>query len=409
MTEITVPRLGWSMEQGTFLGWLRRDGDAVRAGEPLYTLEGDKSAQEIEAIADGVLRIAPDGPKEGEVVLVGAVLGQLASTSPSDPFSEAEKGDRKSIDLADGGATTRVAAHAERAPLNPPTRSTPLDPLSASERGSRGEVEESGSGGDRTPITPRARQAAKERGIDASSVVGTGRSGRVRERDVLAAAPAAPRSLRRAIAERVAHAARTTVPVTLTTVADATNLLNLRQQFKTAGQEPVPTLNDFLVKLAALALRAHPALNARWQDGAAMPWDEVNVCLAVDTDAGLLAPVIRHADKLPLRELSAQTRSLIEKARAGKADGEGGTFTVTNLGAFGIDAFTPVINWPQSAILGVGRIEKRPAVIEGHVVARDQVTLSLTFDHRVADGAPAARLLQAVRQAVEHPAARLIG
>ncbi|MBY0231517.1 MAG: 2-oxo acid dehydrogenase subunit E2, partial [Gemmataceae bacterium] len=204
-------------------------------------------------------------------------------------------------------------------------------------------------------------------------------------------------------------AARESAPVTLTASADATNLLNLREQFKESGQAPVPTLNDLLLKLVALALKAHPALNARWSGDEIVPAVEVHVCLAVDAEAGLLAPVVRRADALPLRDLSALTRRLIEQARQGKADGEGGTFTLTNLGMFGIDAFTPIINWPQVAILGVGRIAKRPAVEGGAVVARDLVTLSLTFDHRATDGAPAARFLQEVVRAIENPAARLIG
>lgn len=207
------------------------------------------------------------------------------------------------------------------------------------------------------------------------------------------------------------HSLHSTAPCTLTTTADATNLLNLRSQFKDAGQGPVPGITDLLVKLSALALKAHPGINARWDDDRVVHLDDIHVGIAVDAEAGLLVPVVRHADTLPLRELCRQARVLIEKARAGTlpaADMEGGTFTVSNLGAFGIDAFTPILNHPQAAILGVGRIEKRPAVVDGQIIARAQVTLSLTFDHRVADGAPAARFLQAVRKGVESPAALLI-
>jgi pyruvate dehydrogenase E2 component (dihydrolipoamide acetyltransferase) len=353
MTEITVPRLGWSMEQGTFLGWLKADGDTVRAGEALFALEGDKSAQDIEATAAGVLRIAPGGPKEGDVVPVGTVLGHL-----------------------EGAAVER-----------------------------------------RVAVTPRARRAARERGVDLSRITGTGRGGRVRERDVLALGPssaAAPRKLgnvRRAIAERLMRSFHGVAPCTLTTTADATNLLNLRRQFKDAGQEPVPSITEFIVKLSALALKAHPALNSRWGDDGVVMLEDVHVGVAVDSEAGLLVPVLRHADRLGLRELCRQARPLFEKARAGTltaADMEGGTFTVSNLGAFGVDAFTPILNGPQAAILGVGRIEKRPVFSDGQITARDQTTLSLTFDHRIIDGAPAARFLQSVRKGIEAPAALLI-
>ena len=206
-----------------------------------------------------------------------------------------------------------------------------------------------------------------------------------------------------------------TAPVTLTTRVDATNLVGLRQQFKQAGDgTTIPSYTDLVIKLVALALRKHPALATRDEGG---QWivpssaDEIHIGVAVDTDDGLVVPVVRQVVTLGLFELAQKTLSLIEKARTGKisaADMQGAVFTITNLGSFGIDAFTPIINLPETAVLGLGRIRREPVVVDDQIVARDQISLSLTFDHRIVDGAPAARFLQTVSQAIENPSAWLL-
>jgi pyruvate dehydrogenase E2 component (dihydrolipoamide acetyltransferase) len=377
--EITVPRLGWSMEEGVFLGWLKKDGDAVKAGEPLFTLEGDKAVQEIESTGSGVLRIAPDGPQKGDTVAVGTVLGYLAEAGESVAVERPPAVVTQVVAAAPG----RKAVTAGRARTGP-------------------------------AISPRAWRVAKELGIDWHGLRGSGRSGRIRERDVRAAAqakPAAGRSVpvtpaRRVIAERMLASLQATAPVTLTTTADAGNLVNLRQQFKATGAEIIPSYTDFLVKLTANALRAHPLLNARWEGDHIALSEGVHIGIAVDTDAGLLVPVVRGVPGLSLRQLAARSRELVERARNRKLTADelqGGTFTVSNLGPFGIDAFTPIINHPECAILGVGRIRRVAAVDGDRIVPRDELTLSLTFDHRVVDGAPAARFLDAVRKCVENP------
>ena len=203
---------------------------------------------------------------------------------------------------------------------------------------------------------------------------------------------------------------RDTAPVTLTTTVDATNLVSLRDQFRAvaAGGDDavVPGYTDFFVKLAASALQRHPMLNARWDGDEIIMSQDVHIGIAADTDAGLLVPVIADVPALSLRQLAARSRDLVDRARRGllrASEMQGGTFTVTSLGAFGVDAFTPIINIPQCAILGVGRIRRRPAAVGHRVVPRDEVTLSLTFDHRIVDGAPAARFLQTLSQFVENP------
>ena len=263
-------------------------------------------------------------------------------------------------------------------------------------------------------ITPRARRAAAKLGLDWKHLTGTGRNGRIRERDIVGQSVKrpAPTNARRVIAERMVQSLRNTAPVTLTTTADATNLVNLRQQFRATAGTILPTFTDFIVKLTAIALQTHLALNSRWEDDGIFSSPEVHMGVAADTEAGLLVPVIRNVERLTLRQLAARWKELLDRTRARRLTADemqGGTFTVSNLGGFGIDAFTPIINWPQCAILGVGRIDRQPAVVEGQIVARDRLTLSLTFDHRLVDGAPAARFLQALVRGIENPAAWLVG
>jgi pyruvate dehydrogenase E2 component (dihydrolipoamide acetyltransferase) len=367
---ITVPRLGWSMDEGTFAGWLKQDGDRVAPGDALFVLESDKAAEHIEALDAGILRAAPGGPRPGDKVKVGQVLAHLVAAGEDAPTARSE----------------HPAAEARR----------------------------------KRSISPRARRVAAELGVAWSDLQGSGRNGRVRERDVRAAAARAPAgrlvphtSLRRAIAARMVAGVTQAAPVTLTTMVDATNLVSLRNQFKAAAPAPdfVPGYTDLALKLAAVALRRHPLLQAQWrEDGLFVP-DRVDVALAVDTEAGLLAPVVREADRLTLRQVAARSRELSAQARAGRLTADqmrDATFTVTNLGGLGVDAFTPIVPLPQCAVLGVGRVVREPAVVGGRVVPRHRLTLSLTFDHRVVDGAPAARFLDTLRGCLERPAPWLI-
>jgi pyruvate dehydrogenase E2 component (dihydrolipoamide acetyltransferase) len=212
----------------------------------------------------------------------------------------------------------------------------------------------------------------------------------------------------------MAAGAQTTAPVTLTTTADATNLVSLRAQFKsaaTAAETVTPGYLAFITKLAARALSEHPHLNQQWIDGRIVAPDAIHIAVAVDTPAGLLAPVLRDVPALAIREIAARLADLTARAESGRlgpAELTGGTFTISNLGAYGIDAFTPILNVPQCAILGLGRIERRPAVVGDQIVARDQMVLSLTFDHRIVDGAPAAKFLATLRQGIENPGPWLV-
>jgi pyruvate dehydrogenase E2 component (dihydrolipoamide acetyltransferase) len=336
-----MPRLGWDMKVGSVAEWRKQPGEHVEVGDVICLIEGDKATSELEAEASGTLHVTSREP--GAEVPVGTVLAYL---------------------LAPGEAAP-IASNGQR----------------------------------RVVATPRARRAAKALGVDWRTLPGSGRGGRVLERDVQGVAPTEQlHGVRRVTAERVTLSARTVVPVTLTTDADATSLWRLRQEVEPDG---APSYTDLLVKIVALALTEHPALNA---DHA-----EVHIAVAVDTPRGLVAPVVRDAATRSVNAIASETRRLVDAAREGRLsaqDLEGATFTISNLGMYEIDAFTPVVNVPQCAILGVGRVVARPVVTDEaseRVEVRRMLALSLTFDHRLVDGAPAARFLQRVKQLVERP------
>jgi len=372
---ISIPRLGWNMEEGVFVEWLKADGDTVKPGDAVFRLEGEKATDDIETLDAGVLHIPANGPKPGDRLAVGAMIGYLLQAGETAPES------RRAEDVSPLLPTGEQVAYAPRSP--------------------------------QMVVTPRARRLAARLGVDTSHVNGSGHNGRVRERDIAAIAkPRAASELaashRRAIAARMMESRQTTAPVTLTSQVDASNLVNLREQFKSvANGSAVPSYTDFLVKFVAVALQKHPLLASRWTDTGIVPATSIDIGVAVDTEMGLLVSVIRDVPSLGLRQVAAKSRELVDLARSGKLtsrDMQGGCFTITNLGAFGIDAFTPIINPPECAILGVGRIERRPVMDGDRVIGRELVTLSLTFDHRIVDGAPAARFLQTLAACIENPA-----
>nr|WP_162672360.1 dihydrolipoamide acetyltransferase family protein [Gemmata massiliana]VTS01110.1 branched-chain alpha-keto acid dehydrogenase subunit e2 : Catalytic domain of components of various dehydrogenase complexes OS=Sulfolobus islandicus (strain Y.N.15.51 / Yellowstone \ len=393
---VSIPRLGWNMEEGVFVEWLKADGDAVKSGDAVFRLEGEKATEDIESLDVGTLHIPATGPKMGDRLPVGAVIGYLLQAGEAPPTGAPPT----------NGESTHAPPTAEVVE-NPSTASENVQPLA--DRANHAEAAVA-----LTAITPRARRLAARTGADVSHVRGTGRNGRVRERDIAALAPTVPSgdtipltATRRAIAAKMVESRQTTAPVTLTAQVDATNLVNLREQFKAAGSERVPSYTDFLLKFAAVALQKHSGLASQWTDAGIVPAKSLDIGIAVDTESGLLVPVVRNVPALGLRQLAEQTSQLIDRTRRGALstrDMQGGCFTITNLGAFGIDAFTPIINAPECAILGVGRIERRPVMDGDRVVGRDLLVLSLTFDHRIVDGAPAARFLQALAQCVENPA-----
>jgi len=459
--EITIPRLGWSMEEGVFVEWRKAPGEFVRAGDMVFELEGEKAAEEIESFDSGYLCVPSDAPRPGTKVKVGQVIGFLLVEGEVPPTSV---GQPPATSLANASPTTHVAESASVAitsaaitsaarasavitgALPVADRTIPRVAGPAARRLARelgidlnsvyspdptgrilSEDIQRAAKSQRRPLqpvgspviaTPRARRRAKELGVDWTKLSGTGRSGRIRERDVTSKPMAIERTpahsselmpitpgkytpaskLRLILAQRMQAVTTQAAPVTLTTTVDAAPLMAYRARHKSLSPEGVvPSFNDILIGLAARTLREVPELNACWYRDGIYAYDDIHVATAVDTPLGLLAPVIRNADKLSIAQIAERTRHMIEQARAGRLNQshlEGGTFTVSNLGMFGIDAFTPILNMPQAGILGVGRIVEAPVVRSGRLEIGQILTLSLTFDHRVVDGAPAARWLQ---------------
>jgi pyruvate dehydrogenase E2 component (dihydrolipoamide acetyltransferase) len=445
---IVIPRLGWSMEEGIFAEWLKRDGDAVEPGEMIFVLEGEKAAHEIESFDVGRLCIPADAPQPGTTVKVGECIGFLLATGETPPASVGRtpsssaaaatpsqpKTSSPAIPRAAGPAARRLA---RQLGINLQAVATP-DPtgrvLCEDVARAAGSLQTSGrviADSSALVATPRARRRAQELGVDWQSANGTGRGGRVRERDVIAIAAqsrasrtprqapaatghrAANSKLRRTIAQRMLAGVQQTAPVTLTSKVAAGGLVAYRAALKQRTEGlPVSSFNDLLIKLAATALADVPEINACWIDDGVFVYDEINIAVAVDSPAGIVAPVIRNVTALSLAELAERTHAAIDKARSGRLteqDLAGGTFTITNLGMFDIDAFTPILNLPQAAILGVGRIVQEPVVRGGQLAVDWTVTLSLTIDHRVIDGAPAARWLQGLARSIEQPGLVLDG
>lgn len=450
---ITVPRLGWSMEEGVFGEWLKAPGDVVRAGDMLFLLEGEKAATEIESLDSGRLCVPPDAPQPGVTVKVGEVIGFLLAEGEAAPTTvrisptttapiavpqlpmpdttRAESlpsvtsftpGVTSAMPRAAGPAARRLARELGidlNAVFTPDPTGRVLCEDVQRAANTRDQHVTATENLTRPVATPRARRRARELGVDWTRLAGTGRNGRIRERDVVSrpisteantlpfAAEIPPTEpgrhvpasrLRRTIAQRMSAGVHQAVPVTLTTKVNAESLVACRERLKVESKDGVvPSYNDILIQHAAQTLRELPALNACWYREGIHSYDAVNVATAVDTPDGLLAPVVRDADRLTLNEIADRTRQLVAAARSGRLNQDqlsGGTFTISNLGMFGIDSFTPVLNLPQAAILGVGRIVEEPVVRNGQVVIGKTLTLSLTFDHRVVDGAPAARWLQ---------------
>jgi pyruvate dehydrogenase E2 component (dihydrolipoamide acetyltransferase) len=396
------------MEEGRFVGWLQGSGKEIAVGQPLFEMEGEKAVQEIEAVESGRLFIPENSPKPDTVVAVGTLLGYLLAPGEMPPNEGSGGGAGAPEATVANAAVTSV----ENEP--PPVNSSDL--LSSDTVLS--EIVE------HRHASPRARRAADGLGIDWQKVSGTGRGGRVRERDVLAygaqldASPSERKSVevssglsprRKVIAERLRRSLSHVIPVTLTTKADVTKLVALREQFKSAQAKWVPSYTDMLAKLLTGVLTKHPQVSVRWNEEHtavfAVGGEGVDIGIAVDTAAGLLVPVVRGVETQTLVSITQQTQELIGRARAGRLssrDAGGAVTSLTNLGAFGIDAFTPIINFGEVTILGMGCIRREPVFTVGdRVESRQMMTLSLTFDHAVVDGAPAAAFLRDLVAAIE--------
>lgn len=428
--EIRFPRLGWSMEDGRFVGWLKENGQSVSEGEPLFEMEGEKAVQEIESIGSGILYRLPTGPKPDTVVPVGQLLGYLLAPGESPPGDLASDPSNPQATISGETLATNGTGGATSPSVRRLARELGVDLNQVIGTGRSGRVTKQDVArvdsdsrenrqvpqtGRRLRITPRARRLAKRLGVDWSGLQGTGRRGRIRMVDIQSVAPSTGSASklftqrRRAIADRLRLSRERTIPVTLHTRYDATNLVNYRIDAKSKGLSVVPSFNDIIAKCVVQVLKDHPAMRVRWNtdhsDLIPIEPAECHVGLAVDTTEGLLVPVIRSVASMEFEQISIESKRLIEIARSGRLTRnqmEGGVITLTNLGSFGIDAFTPIINYPEIAILGIGAIRREPTFVENdRIEARHWMTLSLTFDHAAIDGAPAAAFLKSLIDKLE--------
>ena len=434
MTDITMPRLSDSMTEGTILTWLKPDGDEVAEGEELVEIETDKATMTYESPAAGVLTIVA---ATGETLAVGAVMARTGAGTPQvadEPVADEPVADEPVADepVAD---TAPVPAEATPAPSN----GNPPAPVPVT------------AGADGVAVTPVARRLAREHGVDLAAVTGSGPRGRITRADVAEAAgiaapaphgaparpaapapaparPAAPapapartpapdgngegqvRELTRiqqVIVKRMSEARDTVPDFQVQTEAAMDRALGLRAELKASGVEAVPSLNDFVVRAAALALREHPLANGSFRDGRIQLHSHINVGIAVAAQGALIVPTIRDADRQSIGEIATQSRRLAERVRDGSvtpAELADGTFTVSNLGMFGMTAIVPVVNVPQAAILGVGAVREVLARNDdGAIIDRHLMTLTLSCDHRILYGADAARFLAAIKELLERP------
>ena len=392
-SEISMPQMGLTMEAGTVLQWRKRVGDAVHRDEVLLEIETDKTAVEVTSDVDGVL-LAIVVP-EGEEVPVGTVLGWVGQAGEVVPGASA-------------GAASMVRPRVSPSPpVSAAALETPSDPEG------------------RVRATPAARARARAAGVNLAALRGTGPDGRIQARDVEAARVPPPTpfvayrdlpvaGMRKVIAERLAQSFHGSVPVLLTTdvvmdrAHDLLGQLEADFRAKTGGKVGYLAL---IIKAAGMALRAHPRLNAHWLGDAIRLFEGVGIGIAVSLEGGLVVPVLRSADRMGLAEIATGITALADKARQGSllpADLEGGTFTISNLGGHNVGFFMPVINPPQVAILGVGRVVQKPTIQDGQVKALPVLPLSLVFDHRAIDGDPAAAFLDAIKAALEAPCRLLV-
>ena len=419
--EVKLPRLGQGMESGTIVKWLKAEGDKVEKGEPLYELDTDKVTQEVEAEASGVLLKITVAEGEADVGTTIAVIGEQG----------------EDVSAIGAAPTPQVAETAQEegspGPAREPERERAREVTAAEQVADTRQIEQGNGAGARIKASPLARRIARERGIELGSLKGTGPEGRVVAEDVerAAAGPApvpagAPATatttvpaptgevervpltpIRRTIARRLTEAWQAPV-FQIAMSADMTRTQGLHDRLaeQTKEGEPRPTVTDILTKACAAALMRHRAVNALWAEDAIELHPSANVGIAVAIDAGLVVPVIHQAERRTIAGLAAARADIVTRARANKLrqeDLDGGTFTISNLGMFGVEQFVAVLNPPQAAILAVGAIEPKAVPTETGFEARPLMSMTLTCDHRALDGATAADFLRTVKAFLEEP------
>ena len=440
-SEVTMPRLSDSMEEGTILKWLVDEGGEVKRGEPLVEIETDKANMTYDADTDGVLIEVV--AEEGDTLPIGEVIARIGEEGEA-PSGGGEKAkEPEDSGGGDGGGDGKAEEAIEKAGEAKEKAAQAKEELSerATATAEKAPPPSDGDGDGRIKASPVARRMARDLGVELAELEGSGPGGRIVKADVEAASkgngkPAKDKEpereeepapdereaakagakgqadvhelsrLQQTVSRRMAESKATAPDFALSLDVDMTACVELRERLKEVS-DAAPSFNDMVVKAAAAALREHPRVNGAYRDGKWELYDKVNVGVAVAAEEALVVPTIFDADKKSLGEISRDARGLIDKVRERKItppEVSGGTFTVSNLGMYGIERFTAIINPPQAALLTVGSLEKKPVVDErGRVVARDAMTLTLVCDHRILYGADGAQFLARVRELLEQP------
>lgn len=445
--EVNIPKLGMSMKDATIVEWNVSEGANVEQGSVVCIIETEKVTWEVEAVGSGYLHIVV---KEGERALVGEVIGLIAETEEElQKAREGKAAGGSARSESDMEAAPPPAASAELSEKSPADKEEKFVPSSPAARrlakelgvnlaevtgtGPKGRITESDvkSYHEQSPpaarVTPLAAEMARQHGIDLSTIQGSGEGGKITREDVEQAISGKPvpenetvqeqtpatvipyKGIRKTIGDNLHNSLLDTAQVNLFTEVDATEMVRLRDELREtykADQTVRISYNDIIIKATSRALKDFPIMNSTLADDQIILHDSVHMGVAVAMKNGLIVPVLREADKKGILQIGREARELAQKARAGKLlpdDQVGGTFTVSNISMFGIDLSTPILKPPETGILGVGRVQEKPAVYKGEITIRWMMYLSLTLDHRIVDGAPAAEFLQTLARYLERP------
>jgi pyruvate dehydrogenase E2 component (dihydrolipoamide acetyltransferase) len=400
--EVRMPRLDEDMEEGTINRWLKNEGDQVNKGEHIVEVETQKVNYQIEAPGSGILRVIL--MQKGDTVPINMIIAVIADANE---------------DVSNYGAPAMSQKAENVAPIAGSSESTTTDSPSVLAAETR------------TSISPIARKLATERGLDISKIQGTGPGGRITKEDVLnfkpkEVAPIAPvtkrkisqtlpfSGVRKTIATRLSESWHNSPRAENIMSVDVTELSRIREKNKTAWEKQYgirPSLNDVIIAATAIALRTYPIVNSSLQEGKIEIYEDINISIAVTYDKGLITPVLRNADTRNIFEIARESRRLAELVRKGEHTSDiiaESTFTITNLGMYDVDIFIPIINPPESAILAVGKVDKKPVFFDDAIAIRSMMNLCLAYDHRVLDGVVAAQFLQSIKGVLENPASVLL-
>ncbi len=463
-TQVVMPKLSPTMEEGQLSRWLKKEGDKVSMGEPLAEIDTDKATMEMQALGSGVLRkiliqegesaplgqlIAVIGDENEDIsaLLSGAGSSQAATENKERTESSVEAGSdgaqQESAKVSPEGESAQATAKGE--PLAGDTEGKPSDSGQQSGNGSKSAAQPAAEG-ERLIVSPLAARMAAEAGINLRTLTGSGPSGRIVKRDIeeaMKSAPAAPApaqagavearrqqpaqqsqiegaspyrdepmsEMRRTIARRLVTSIGPVPHFFLTTEVEMDRAAEARRQINEMNPDLKISLNDLIIKVAALSLIQHPQVNSSFQEKIVRYYERADIGVAVAIEEGLITPVIRAAESKGLGQIATEVRELAERARARKLRPEeytGATFSVSNLGMFGIDEFTAVINPPEGAILAVGAMTPKPVVRDGEIIIRQMMRVTMSCDHRVIDGATGARFLQTFKKMLENPLSMLV-